>query len=169
MTLMIRIWVKIWLKLFSWILMARYDNIEIQNSNKKRVVQCEHFVQIHHVTLLSRKKICSWKKFWFFLIFQIPLQSSHVLRRRGTVPKLENWANAGLDNLESRRPFRPFPEEPYLINRARMGLLGLIKMLLGKTKAILRYFYLSTHNFERKKCVRLTCWCKRGPFKVHRF
>ena len=43
--------------------MARYDNIEIRNSNKKRVVQCEHFVQIHHVTLLSRKKSAALKKF----------------------------------------------------------------------------------------------------------
>ena len=43
--------------------MARYDNIEIRDSNKKRVVQCEHFVQIHHVTLLSRKKSAALKKF----------------------------------------------------------------------------------------------------------
>ena len=59
-----RIQVKVLLKkFFSWILMARYDNIEIRDSNKKRVVQCEHFVQIHHVTLLSRKKSAALKKF----------------------------------------------------------------------------------------------------------
>ena len=68
--------------------MARYDNIEIRDSNKKRVVQCEHFVQIHHVTLLSRKKSAALKKFsdffsWDSYLYKVAMFFAVEVQFRG--------------------------------------------------------------------------------------